>query len=547
MRPRLRTAFKFGATMLLLVLAVPGPGFGQDTHSAHLLPVLPSDLLERPVLLRAGIGTAHDTVSTKSTQAQAFYDQGLAYLHSYVWIEATRSFNQALRLDPKLALAYVGLSYAYVELNLPAAAHQALERAKALSDDVTGHERRHIEIRALQLAAEDAPTDTATLAACRKALDEALIEFPSDLELWLQRGVAESPDPADRGQGSTAGSVRFYERVLALSPNHFAAHHYLTHAYENIGRIDEALAQGAAYATLVPAVSHGRHMYGHNLRRVGRAEDAIAEFEAADRLGAEYLKRESIPAEHDWHYHHNLDLLATSYQYVGRMRKAEQLLQASFAMPTTLLVQELYKRAWPVFLLSRRRTDEALEATKALIAYPALVVQAMGHVVAGQAELAAGRFATTMGESNAALAALKRVSADAPLVLTSLEALQGEFFLRTGQREKGRRIVEDVVKKVRAAPGPDEWTQALFTLEALARTAREVGEWELASQVAQQMLEHDSAYAGTHYALALVAEHDGDRRTADVQFALAEKAWDKADQDLPELAEIRRKLAFRIR
>src|SRR2546427_7614309 len=40
--------------------------------------------------------------------------------------------------------------------------------------------------------------------------------FPSDTELWLQRGVAESPDPADRGQGASAGSIPFYERVLAL-------------------------------------------------------------------------------------------------------------------------------------------------------------------------------------------------------------------------------------------------------------------------------------------------------------------------------------------
>ena len=57
-----------------------------------------SDLTwQRPVPIRTGIGIAHDAVSTKSKEAQAFYDQGLAYLHSYVWLEAARSFNQALR------------------------------------------------------------------------------------------------------------------------------------------------------------------------------------------------------------------------------------------------------------------------------------------------------------------------------------------------------------------------------------------------------------------------------------------------------------------
>jgi len=55
-------------------------------------------------------------VSTSSPDAQAFYDQGLAYLNSFVWIEAARSFHQALRLDPSLGMAQLGLSDAYVGL-----------------------------------------------------------------------------------------------------------------------------------------------------------------------------------------------------------------------------------------------------------------------------------------------------------------------------------------------------------------------------------------------------------------------------------------------
>src|SRR5437762_7906666 len=103
-------------------------------------------LAERPVALRSGIGSAHDAVSTTSKQAQAFYDQGLSYLHSYVWLEAARSFNQALRLDPKLAMAHLGLTIAYSELNAAAAAHAALDRARALA--ATDHDRTHVDARA---------------------------------------------------------------------------------------------------------------------------------------------------------------------------------------------------------------------------------------------------------------------------------------------------------------------------------------------------------------------------------------------------------------
>src|SRR5207344_2714499 len=156
--------------------------------------------------------------------------------------------------------------------------------------------------------------------------------------------LAESADPAERGQGSTASAKRFYERALELAPTHFAGHHYLTHVYENTGRLDEALAQAAAYVKMAPAVPHAHHMQGHNLRRAGRVDEAIAEFEAADRLGRAYLEAEQIPVEYEWHHHHNLDLLATSYQYVGRVSEAEHVLKRACAIPSNLVVQEFTKR-----------------------------------------------------------------------------------------------------------------------------------------------------------------------------------------------------------
>ena len=123
----------------------------------------------------------------------------------------------------------------------------------------------------------------------------------------------------------------------------------------------------------------------------------------------------------------------------------------------------------------------------------------------------------------------------AGLVADSLQAFQGEFLLRTGKADKGRPMLEDVVRKVRARPGPDAWAQALFTIEAIARAARDVGNWELAEWAGRQMVEHDPNYAGSHYALALVAEHRGDAQTARAERALVSKYWKNADPDLAEL------------
>jgi tetratricopeptide (TPR) repeat protein len=83
---------------------------------------------------------------------------------------------------------------------------------------------------------------------------------------------------------------------------------------------------------------------------------------------------------------------------------------------------------------------------------------------------------------------------------------------------------------------------ALFSLEAVARTAREQGDWTLAGEVAEQMRQHDASYAGTQYALALTFERTGNRAAARLAFAEAVRQWVDADPDLPELADARRRL-----
>jgi hypothetical protein len=174
------------------------------------------------------------------------------------------------------------------------------------------------------------------------------------------------------------------------------------------------------------------------------------------------------------------------------------------------------------------------------MAHPHPVVQATGHIEAGYALLATNQYAAAAAESNAALRLLRGGAEGAGLASASMQGLQGEFFLRTAERDKGRRTLGQAAAAWRAAAGPDNWSQALFRIEAMARAARAVGDWEFAGQLARQMLEHDAAYAGSHYAAALAADHDGDAAGARREFALALKFWSHADPDLPELAIARR-------
>ena len=492
-------------------------------------------VLQRPVPLRDGIGRAHEIITTTSSTAQAFYDQGLAYLHSFFWIEAARSFNEALRADNRVALAHVGLSYALAELGDADGARAAAARAQALAGPLNGRERLRIELRTVQLRGDKDYRDQLASAAKR---------FPMDVEILLLVGRAQDPSHEAHGMEAGSASLAFYERALPLAPDYFATHHYLAHAYENVGRTDRALEHAAAFARLAPAIPHAHHMHGHVLRRVGRMEEAIQAFRKADELGSAYLAAERIPAEYDWHYRHNLDLLGTSHQYLGQLRAAESALRRSFEMPaTSRLNDELNRREWPLFLLARGRPKEARAAAAVLSKHPLLLVRALSDILASRS-LAALRLADQAAEAgNRALKQMREAGAIGGVLVPDFQLAQGEHLVRSGQAEQGRALLRDAAAKLRAQSGPDAWIQTLFALEGIARLAREHNDWVLAADMTEAMRQHDPAYAGTFYAQGLLAEHRGERDAARTAYGEAARRWQGADADFAEVAEAQRRLA----
>ncbi len=537
----------FAASLLGSIALQTGSALAQDDpHAACASPpsYVPAELLERAAPLRSGIGNSHQTVTTSSAEAQAFYDQGLNYLESYVWIEASRSFHQALRLDPGLALAYVGLSRVHSGLDDLDGARRFFEKAKALVGRVSERERRLIEIRGKQLEALEDLEDAGKFQAYKKAIDAALAADFEDPQLWLLRGNAEEPNASGRGQRGSASSVAFYEKVLQLAPDHASAHHYLVHTYETIGRIDKALEHGEMYARLAPSIPHAAHMWGHDLRRVGRIDEAIGQFLKANALERAYYDAEKIDPGLDWHHEHNLDLLATCYQHKGQMRLAESTMLEAAALPSVDAYHAFAKRELPSFLIHRGRFEEALEAARAMTLTDFPQSRTVGHVLAGQALIGLKRIAEADEELADAQKELEEVPRMAPGIVPNrsivepwVEALRGELLLRNGKSE-GRAVLESVQRALRAIPGPDAWVHALFRLESMARSAREAGDWDLAEHTARQMIDHDAAYGGSHLALALALRHRGDAAGAERELEEARRCWRDADADLPELRQI---------
>jgi len=291
-------------------------------------------------------------------------------------------------------------------------------------------------------------------------------------------------------------------------------------------------------------------MWAHDLRRVGRVDEAIVQFQKADALERAYYAAEGIDPSLDWHHGHNLDLLASCFEHKGQMKLAERTMREASALAPVDAYRAFNFREVPNFLIHRGRYAEALEAAQGMtrMAYPQ--ARAVGHALAGQSLIGLKRLDAARDE----LADAERELESVPVVAMGLaprrlqvapwvDALRGELLLRTGKREEGRAVLKEVQRALRAIPGPDAWTQSLFRLESIAHSAIEAGDWDLAEYTAAQMLDHDPAYAGSHFAMALVLRHEGDAAGAAKELAAARELWRDADPDLPELVEVAEAIA----
>ena len=160
-------------------------------------------------------------------------------------MEAARSFNQALTArSATWRSRYAGLSIALTELNAPAASRDALARAGAGRKEPPITTGCTSNCAPSQSAAEDAGSCAGRIGARTipgGASIAALETFPADEELLAaaRPGRVSGSGRARAGQHGVCGAGS-YDKARTLGPAHFAAHHYLTHAYENSGRIKEA-------------------------------------------------------------------------------------------------------------------------------------------------------------------------------------------------------------------------------------------------------------------------------------------------------------------
>src|SRR5256886_2085492 len=168
---------KLGQILCVALLCV---GVVAQDHTAHSQ--------GHPVTLVTGLGDLHHPVSTKSPQAQQFFDQGLRFIYAFNHDEAARSFQHAAELDPKMAMAYWGVAEAVgPNYNDPAdpdrykRAHDAAQKASELAADASPSEQAYIAAMAKRFPADPKGDLKKAAEAYRDAMRLVVQDFPDDL------------------------------------------------------------------------------------------------------------------------------------------------------------------------------------------------------------------------------------------------------------------------------------------------------------------------------------------------------------------------------
>lgn len=315
----------WGATYGEIASGLAGPPITTATSPASAGPLF------------SGIGSHHRAVSTQSPAAQRYFDQGLTWLFAFNHDEAIRSFEEAARLDPQLAIAWWGVAVSYgPHINLPLvpeenakAAWAALGRAQQLTSHASPVERALIQAVAARYA-DPPPEDRSALdQAYAAAMQSVHDKYPDDPDIAVL--YAESLmdlQPWDlwtndgQPKGRTTEIVAVLKGVLAKHPKHPGATHLTIHAVEASPNPADAVAAANDLRDLVPISGHLQHMPSHIDARVGNWLAAVEANRKAIDADTEYRRLSPRQNFYRVYMQHNHGFLAFACMMLGRSEEA---------------------------------------------------------------------------------------------------------------------------------------------------------------------------------------------------------------------------------
>ena len=533
------------------------PQFGAATDFSKL----PSP----PVM--SGIGTATIKITTKSPEAQKWFDQGLNLLHAFWDMEAYRAFREASRKDPDCAMAYWGI-YNSLAQN---AQEMAVERDAALKKAVelmpAASDREQYYIRSISLLAEQGKGRASWIGE----LEALISRYPHEVEAQLLLANALSSPASSYLPNGRPREGKMYGRailqnLLRTHPEHAAVHHYWIHASENGPRPEEALASAEKLTKLISNSGHMLHMPGHIYYRLGMYERARKSFLEALAVDEKYMAENKVHPINNWNYTHNLDYLVANCAEEGRYAEAAMYARMLADVPsnndrlrstglgyilygghTALTRLQMRFGMWDdaVSEIERNRPRDSAALSAKYQDGIRNYLKGMSAIEKLQAEAAAQHLQQLQGISDSMTNARGANASDwylgyaSRVLAVHVLDLQGSIASIRSQHDEAEKILVDAAEREKNLGYWEPPHYSRPALESLAAAYIRAGEYDKAISAYESMLKVRPNSGFAYLGIARVHAKAGNRAKAADSYKQFDASWANADRELPQLKEAR--------
>jgi tetratricopeptide (TPR) repeat protein len=492
---------------LLLAALIPGPDAAPPDGKLPITGLAPARYVP-------GLCSVTYPVTTNSPECQKFFDQGLGYTYSYVWMEAARSFETATRHDPDCAMAWWGLARALERFR--GDANKASQKAYELRDKASDRERRLILARMQEkglLPNVGDPEKRRKLAIA--TIDDMLALYDDDDEAWYYRAQL---DGGAELFGGRASSVPFYKALLRVNPMHPGANHELLHYYEKLHRPALGWVYAENYIKSSPGIPHPFHMQAHLATRLGRWDKTSDRSAHAIELERAYHKEMNVAPKDDPQFDHHMEVLTRSLIHDGRFREGRAIKKEAWDAGLRHWDQ------WFRLLLAARDYDEALKVVDHYRKGDKLTAAYM----AAQVYLAGGDTERATPEVETLQHAFADHKDDRRLEARLWE-VQGVLMCRTGGVDAGLKLLARCVEKTKNDFFYHSWGGGAYFMEIWGAEALHGDRFDVAEEAFLEALAHDPGSVRGALGMQVLCERMGRSEEARRFAELARKCWNRAD------------------
>jgi thiosulfate/3-mercaptopyruvate sulfurtransferase len=498
-----------------------------------------------PAKLLSGQGPIDFPITTKSAEAQKFFNQGVAQMHSFWATVAERSFLQAAALDPEAPMPQWGIAMVAAgdyrpRFQLVRDAPAPTKKAKAAAVP-RGSEARAIEAakKALELskvpgkATELEKLYIASIVARRtsttpdedyiKGLRAIAAAHPNEVEaktylaLHLMSGFTT---PEMQPRPGSMEAIEILRDLLKAAPDHMGVHHYVIHGWEGSTIAKEAWESCRRYPQLVTNIPHALHMPGHIWAQTGKWQEAVESFEAAAANERGYMKANSLYGA--GHHGHNVHFLVSSYAFLGQYDKAMENARELLAMQENPReasqvdnFRTAYRQGWFAMMLTlvhAEKWDQILDGTT-LPLYDKPRERAWRHWAEGLAHAAKGDVKSAKADAKQMARAMKDLKKaidqiPPPLAVAQAE-LDGHIAFAAGKTDRSLATLETAVKQERALRYNEPPSYPRPVAQVLGQFALKAGKPELAEAAFRQALQQYPGFGRASAGLTEVARLTG--------------------------------------